>query len=167
MTLLLAMATDETNETMLGHWQDTSAQLMLLKNSHKLAKPVSESFSAKIQRRLASTVPPKPMVELSFEDAFEKLTQMSKDCQEAVRIVDFGPENIQRLKVCYQLYLMLHNILIITIRHSYGHSVHGNLNPCLMPELASQHPFLDAMSRASEPSFKKILKRLSCHSIQF
>lgn len=99
MTLLLAMATDEANDTTLGYWQDTAAQLVLLKDSHELAKPVSESFSAKIQRRLASTVPPKPMVELSFEDAFEKMTQMCKDCQEAVRIVDFGPENIQRLKV--------------------------------------------------------------------
>jgi N-alpha-acetyltransferase 35, NatC auxiliary subunit len=100
MTLLLAMATDEPNDSSRGYWQDTSSQLLFLKDSHNLAKPVSESFSAKIQRRLASTVPPKPMVELSFDDAFEKMTQMCKDCQEAVRIVDCGPENIQRLKVC-------------------------------------------------------------------
>jgi len=98
MRLLLAMATDEASDTLLGYWQDTSAQLVLLNETHKLVKPVSESFSAKIQRRLASTVPPKPMVELSFDDAFERMTQMVKDCQEAVRIVDFGPENIQRLK---------------------------------------------------------------------
>lgn len=166
MTLLLAMATDEANDTLLGYWQDTSEQLVLLNGSHKLAKPVSDSFSAKIQRRLASTVPPKPMVELSFEDAFEKMTLMSKDCQEAVRIVEFGPENIQRLKVSE---LMMFNPKANTnafCRHSYGPSALGNLSHCPMPGPVSQLLFLGVMSKASAVFFKRTWKRLFCHRIQ-
>lgn len=104
INLLLAMDTDEENETPLTHWQNIAALLPALNDTHKLARPVPESFSAKIQRRLASTVPPKPMVELSFEDAFAKMTQMCTDCEEAVKVVDFGIENIQRLKVCVELF---------------------------------------------------------------
>ncbi|KAE9989850.1 hypothetical protein EG327_002191 [Venturia inaequalis] len=96
--MLLAMDTDEESSTPLVYWQITAALLPVLSDTHKLAQPVPESFSEKIQRRLASTVPPKPMVELSFEDAFAKLTQMCRDCEEAAKIFEFGIENIQRLK---------------------------------------------------------------------
>jgi hypothetical protein len=92
------MATDDPVEYRLGYWQDVSTQLPLLLESHSLEKSVPESFSPKIQRRLASTVPPKPMVELSFSDAYTKMAQMCRDCEEAARIVEFGPEHVQRLK---------------------------------------------------------------------
>lgn len=98
------MDTDEENSTPLFHWQNTAALLPALSDTHKLAKPVPDSFSEKIQRRLASTVPPKPMVELSFEDAFAKLTQMCKDCEEAAKILEFGIENVQRLKARVELF---------------------------------------------------------------
>jgi hypothetical protein len=38
-----------------------------------------------MQRRLASTVPPRPVVELDFKDALEKLHQIAADCAEATR----------------------------------------------------------------------------------
>ncbi|KAF2432306.1 Mak10-domain-containing protein [Tothia fuscella] len=97
--LLLAMFTDEQHSYPLDEsWMNVSAYLPDQYNTHHLGKAVPESFSPKIQRRLASTVPPKPMVELSYEDAFKKLQQMCLDCREAVRIVDFGLEHVQRLK---------------------------------------------------------------------
>ncbi|QDS76903.1 hypothetical protein FKW77_004092 [Venturia effusa] len=98
VSLLHAMDTDDEEDTPLLHWQTTATLLPAINDTHHFARPVPESFSAKIQRRLASTVPPKPMVELSFEDASAKLTQMCKDCEEAAKVVDFGIENIQRLK---------------------------------------------------------------------
>lgn len=96
--LLRAMDTDDEDDTSRIHWQNTAALLPSINDTHKLARPVPESFSAKIQRRLASTVPPKPMVELSFEDTFAKLTQMCSDCEEAAKVIDIGIEDIQRLK---------------------------------------------------------------------
>jgi hypothetical protein len=97
--MLLAMATDEPVSMLAESWTAVSNIVHEQYQSHNLGKAVPESFSPKIQRRLASTVPPKPMVELSYEDAFKTLTQMCQDCQEAVRIVDFGAEHVQRLKV--------------------------------------------------------------------
>jgi hypothetical protein len=102
------MATDEPVSMLAKGWATVSNVVHEQQNSHELGKAVPESFSPKIQRRLASTVPPKPMVELSYEDAFKTLTQMCEDCREAVRIVDFGAEHVQRLKV------YLHNSLHIT-----------------------------------------------------
>ncbi|KAL9097683.1 MAG: hypothetical protein Q9165_000009 [Trypethelium subeluteriae] len=49
-------------------------------------KPVKEAFSEKIQRRLASTTPPKPVIEIGTEEAFEKLEQICADLREAQRI---------------------------------------------------------------------------------
>jgi hypothetical protein len=96
--LLRAMATEEDIDDKLNFWRDLPASIIEIQSTHSLGQPVTESFSPKIQRRLASTVPPKPMVELSFEDAATKLEQMCKDCQEAVKIVKFGPDNVQALK---------------------------------------------------------------------
>ncbi|KAH6868851.1 Mak10 subunit, NatC N-terminal acetyltransferase-domain-containing protein [Alternaria rosae] len=56
-----------------------------LKNTHQLGKTVPGAFSPKMQRRLASTVPPRPVVELDFKDALEKLHQIATDCAEATR----------------------------------------------------------------------------------
>jgi hypothetical protein len=100
IAMLLAMATDEPVSVLAGNWEVVNNIVNEQSRTHDLGKAVSESFSPKIQRRLASTVPPKPMVELSYEDAFKTLTQMCADCQEAVRIVDFGAQHVQRLKVC-------------------------------------------------------------------
>jgi len=98
IVLLRAMATEEEIDDKIKCWQDIAEAFDDIKNTHKLGVPVTDSFSSKIQRRLASTVPPKPMVELSFDDAFAKLEQMVKDCQEAVKIVTFGPDSVQQLK---------------------------------------------------------------------
>ncbi|TID20099.1 Mak10-domain-containing protein [Venturia nashicola] len=96
--MLHAMDPDESKHTPRMWWNHAGSLLPTLRSTHKLAQPVPESFSEKIQRRLASTVPPKPMVELSFKDAFEKLTQMCKDCEEAAKMAEIGTEDIQRLK---------------------------------------------------------------------
>jgi len=53
----------------------------------KESKPtVQQAFSEKIQRRLASTTPPRPMVELKFEEAISILKALWRDCDEAARI---------------------------------------------------------------------------------
>ncbi|KIV99940.1 hypothetical protein, variant [Verruconis gallopava] len=98
ITLLRAMSLEEDIEDKFKLWKDMPGFLADIKTTHSLGLPVKESFSPKIQRRLASTVPPKPMVEISFDDALTKLENMCKDCAEAVKIVHFGPHNVQPLK---------------------------------------------------------------------
>ncbi|KAF2199983.1 amino-acid N-acetyltransferas-like protein subunit Mak10 [Delitschia confertaspora ATCC 74209] len=74
------------------HWPLMQSNLVAINVTHQLGKPVEGSFSTKIQRRLASTVPPRPIVVLEFKDAFEKLKQLCADCEEATRFTSL-PQN--------------------------------------------------------------------------
>lgn len=76
-------------------WPPVLASLPALNTTHQLGKPVPGSFSTKIQRRLASTVPPRPIVELDFKDAFDKLKQLSLDCEEATRFWSVPKDPLQ------------------------------------------------------------------------
>jgi hypothetical protein len=48
-----------------------------------------------MQRRLASTVPPRPIVELEFKDALDKLLQVTTDCEEATSFVTLPQDPLQ------------------------------------------------------------------------
>jgi hypothetical protein len=66
-------------------WPPVLKGIETLKTTHQLGQVVPGAFSTKMQRRLASTVPPRPIVELEFKDALEKLHQLATDCSEATR----------------------------------------------------------------------------------
>ncbi|KAF9883813.1 hypothetical protein FE257_002750 [Aspergillus nanangensis] len=96
--LLLGFEQDmEILETrMSAHFTSCVSQLPALAKSISLGKSVPESFSLKIQRKLASTVPPRPMVKISPEDALAHLKRL---CQDAVDVLDIlnyrGPHNLK------------------------------------------------------------------------
>jgi hypothetical protein len=48
-----------------------------------------------MQRRLASTVPPRPIVDLAFTDALEKLLQLTTDCAEATRFTSLPQDPLE------------------------------------------------------------------------
>ena len=79
-------------------WDQGLALLSTIQSTHALGKPVEEAFSAKLQRKLASTVPPRPIVQLSFDDAFGHLTRLFQDGQEVINVLRFT--NSQCLLVC-------------------------------------------------------------------
>jgi hypothetical protein len=68
-------------------WPSILSHLPEITATHHLGKPVPDSFSTKIQRKLASTVPPRPIVDLAFSSATEKLQQLCTDCSEATRFI--------------------------------------------------------------------------------
>ena len=74
-------------------WDKCIEVLSGLKATAQLGKPVEGSFSIKIQRKLASTVPPRPIVILGFEDAHKYLISLCQYSKEAFRILDYrgGP----------------------------------------------------------------------------
>jgi hypothetical protein len=66
-----------------------------IKKSHALGISVPEAFSTKIQRRLASTMPPRPIVQLSFEEAYTHFKRLFVDGQEVADVLDFtDPQTI-------------------------------------------------------------------------
>lgn len=61
-----------------------------------IGKPVPEAFSLKIQRRLASTVPPRPIVHISPEDALAHLKRLCQDAIDMQQMLDYrGPNNFK------------------------------------------------------------------------
>ena len=71
------------------HWERCLELLPKLSQTNKFAKPVLDSFSIKIQRRLASTVPPRPLVNISFDDAFTHLSELCCNARDAYRVLNY------------------------------------------------------------------------------
>jgi len=78
-------------------WPPILQGIDTLKNTHQLGKAVAGAFSPKMQRRLASTVPPRPIVELDFKDALQKLQHIAADCEEATRFVNLSQDPLEYL----------------------------------------------------------------------
>jgi hypothetical protein len=76
-------------------WPPVIQGIQTLKNTHQLGQVVPGAFSTKMQRRLASTVPPRPIVELEFKDALEKLLQITTDCEEATRFTTLPQDPLE------------------------------------------------------------------------
>ncbi|KAJ8125018.1 hypothetical protein O1611_g8621 [Lasiodiplodia mahajangana] len=64
----LSIIRNDTTEAPKLPWIEMRRLIEDIEKQHGLAKPVPEAFSTKLQRRLASTMPPRPMVKLSFEE---------------------------------------------------------------------------------------------------
>ncbi|GKT47060.1 N-alpha-acetyltransferase, 35 NatC auxiliary subunit [Colletotrichum spaethianum] len=80
-------------------WKEAQDMLPTIKSTHALGKPVPEACSAKLQRKLASTMPPRPIVEISFDDAFGHLTKILSDGLEVVGVLDYTDS------ICLQTYV--------------------------------------------------------------
>jgi N-alpha-acetyltransferase 35, NatC auxiliary subunit len=70
-------------------WADLQILLPGLKSTTKLGKPVPASFSVKLQRKLASTVPPRPIVQVGQEAAFDQLERLCRDGAVAVEVLKY------------------------------------------------------------------------------
>lgn len=72
------------------------AQLRPLTETVALGKPVPDAFSLKIQRKLASTVPPRPMVNITSDDALAHLKRLCQDAIDMQQMLDYtGPSNFK------------------------------------------------------------------------
>ncbi|CAG8984186.1 hypothetical protein HYALB_00004169 [Hymenoscyphus albidus] len=88
------MAVEDVNsrdsmESIKEHWSGLQTLLPTLKSSATLGKPVPGTFSVKIQRKLASTVPPRPIVEISWEATCEHLERLCRDGSIAAEVLKY------------------------------------------------------------------------------
>lgn len=72
-------------------WNQVSEKIPILRESHRMGHPVKDAFSIKIQRRLASTIPPRPTVEVDLEDAFAQLARTCEDIKDGLQVLDLQP----------------------------------------------------------------------------
>lgn len=77
-------------ESLKTPWIMMSGVLEHLRKQHSLGTPVPEAFSTKMQRRLASTMPPRPIVQLTFEDTCDHFKRMAQDGKEAMNILIYS-----------------------------------------------------------------------------
>jgi hypothetical protein len=70
-------------------WREGLELLPNLNKTHTLAVPVNEAFSATLQRRLASTMPPRPIVQLEFDVAFGHLKGLFEDGLELIDVLNY------------------------------------------------------------------------------
>ncbi|KJZ75053.1 hypothetical protein HIM_05539 [Hirsutella minnesotensis 3608] len=70
-------------------WREGRDLIAKIGSTHDLARPVADAFSAKLQRKLASTMPPRPIVELAFQDAFRHLSRLFEDGADVIRVLDY------------------------------------------------------------------------------
>jgi hypothetical protein len=70
-------------------WIELLASLPALKSSTILGKATPTAFSVKLQRKLASTVPPRPIVQISDEAAFDHLERLCRDGSVVVEVIDY------------------------------------------------------------------------------
>lgn len=70
-------------------WVELKAVLEQVNSSHYLGQPVPDAFSPKLQRRLASTMPPRPIVELEFLQAYDMWTAFVADGLEIMQVLNY------------------------------------------------------------------------------
>ncbi|KAL1634010.1 N-alpha-acetyltransferase, non-catalitic subunit [Neofusicoccum ribis] len=83
--LLIVTSPDNPLDQQEDDWSAIRQHLQEVQKSNPIGSPVNDAFSSKIQRRLASTVPPRPVVELPFVDACQVLLELCQDNLEVVR----------------------------------------------------------------------------------
>ena len=89
----VALDMDVCNEGSNPHWKKCDMIINQLLETKALGHAADGAFSAKTQRRLASTVPPRPMVNINLEDACAHLHRMCTDGEEMLRILDYQGSN--------------------------------------------------------------------------
>ncbi|KAK7920981.1 hypothetical protein PG985_009003 [Apiospora marii] len=101
----LAMALDLRLElhSLKMPWIQMKELMKHFKKQHELAKPVPEAFSTKMQRRLASTMPPRPIVHLSFDDTYTHFEQMFQDGRDAMDVLKYvDPQSLLHFVSTFQ-----------------------------------------------------------------
>jgi hypothetical protein len=89
LTATEAQRLPQDSQFVVDVWEQCKSILPKILETAKLARVVPDSFSAKIQRRLASTVPPRPIVYVSFGDAISHLSQLCDDARVVLQMKTF------------------------------------------------------------------------------
>jgi hypothetical protein len=84
-----AAPSKETEENpMVQQWKELLVCLDNVKSSTSLGNAGPSAFSVKLQRKLATTVPPRPIVQIGKEAAFDHLEQLCRHGSGAVEVLN-------------------------------------------------------------------------------
>ncbi|KAI0194931.1 Mak10 subunit, NatC N-terminal acetyltransferase-domain-containing protein [Xylaria flabelliformis] len=144
----LSITRNDTSENAKLPWVQLSALIIDIENQHALGKPVPEAFSTKLQRRLASTMPPRPMVKLSFEESIMHFKRFFQNGNEVIDVLQYtDPQSLLNFILLFQtqkpqplvfIRTILQNLLFrdmvvlgrFSIRQLLDHDVSLSVLPC-------------------------------------
>ncbi|KAI0445628.1 Mak10-domain-containing protein [Xylaria telfairii] len=144
----LSITRSDTSENAKLPWVQLRALINDIENQHALGKPVLEAFSTKLQRRLASTMPPRPMVKLSFEESIAHFKRFFQNGKEVIDVLQYtDPQSLLNFILLFQaqkpqpmvfIRTILQNLLFrdmvvlgrFSIRQLLDHDVSLGVLPC-------------------------------------
>ncbi|KAH9893729.1 Mak10-domain-containing protein [Xylariomycetidae sp. FL2044] len=81
-------------------WIQMGGLIHQIEKQHSLGKPVPEAFSTKLQRRLASTIPPRPIVQLRFDECIQQFKRLFQDGIEVSDVLKYAEPQSLLTFVC-------------------------------------------------------------------
>lgn len=121
------LADSTTSTDLKSLWTTLAESCPFLRSSSKLGKPVPSSFSVKIQRKLASTVPPRPIVEVAQAAAYDHLERLCRDGVAVVEVLNYYDTH-SLLVTLPPFYLWLYDYIYTFFRLSSNYSKRENRN---------------------------------------
>ncbi|KAI1820877.1 Mak10-domain-containing protein [Xylaria intraflava] len=129
-------------------WSQMRTLITDIELQHGLGQPVPEAFSTKLQRRLASTMPPRPMVKLSFKECITYFQRFFDNGAEVIDVLQYkDPQSLLNFILMFQaqkpqplvfIRTILQNLLFkdmmvlgrFSIRQLLDHDVSLSVLPC-------------------------------------
>ncbi|KAI0539173.1 Mak10 subunit, NatC N-terminal acetyltransferase-domain-containing protein [Xylaria digitata] len=144
----LSTIRNDTSELPKLPWKRMRHLIDAIEKQHALGKPVPEAFSTKLQRRLASTMPPRPMVSLSFDECITHFKHFFQNGNEVLDVLQYtDPHSLLNFVLMFQaqrpqplvfIRTILQNLLFkdmvvlgrFSVRQLLDHDVSLNVLPC-------------------------------------
>ncbi|KAI0162624.1 Mak10 subunit, NatC N-terminal acetyltransferase-domain-containing protein [Pestalotiopsis sp. NC0098] len=152
-------------ESLKTPWIMMSGVLEHLRKQHSLGTPVPEAFSTKMQRRLASTMPPRPIVQLTFEDTCDHFKRMAQDGKEAMNILIYSdPQSLMTFVSSFQarrpqplviirtlMQGLMFKEMIVLGSYSIRHILDHDLSIVCLPNAPQTDPLNDTVEVVTHP----------------
>ncbi|KAI0428182.1 Mak10 subunit, NatC N-terminal acetyltransferase-domain-containing protein [Xylaria sp. FL1042] len=144
----LSAIRNDTSELPKLPWTRMRRLIEAIENQHAQGKPLPEAFSTKLQRRLASTMPPRPMVTLGFDECMNHFKRFFEDGNEVIDVLQYtDPQSLLNFILMFQakkpqplafIRSMLQNLLFkdmvvlghFSVRQLLDHDLCVSVLPC-------------------------------------
>ncbi|EPE03747.1 mak10 subunit [Ophiostoma piceae UAMH 11346] len=165
-TFLTAMDVAELRvqpDSLRTPWTLMTAAIKKIRDSHGLGVAVPGAFNTKMQGKLASTMPPRPIVQPSLDEALEHWTRLSEDAAEAVAILKYEdpqslltfqakkPQPLVYIRTFVQGLIFFDNIMLG--EHSIRQIMDDDLAIVVLPGSGLLDPLNDEVEAVQDPRF--------------
>ncbi|CAK7566588.1 MAG: N-alpha-acetyltransferase, non-catalitic subunit [Sporothrix epigloea] len=148
-------------------WLQMQSAIKKIQETHNLGTAVPAAFNTKMQGILASTMPPRPIVQPSFEEAMNNWSRLCLDGAEAVDILRYEdpqsllsfvltfqakkPQPLVYIRTLVQTFILAENIMLG--EHSIRQIMDDDLAVVVLPANMILDPANDEIEAVQDPRF--------------